>query len=205
MKRMLVATSLLAVSAVTLFGQGRVLFNNITSGNAITVISFGPTVYAGGNYSIQLLWAPQASYGNSAAFFAAVIGSSPAVSFFGTTGGSPGTDGAGLFDGGTVPNPSGTSMPPAAYTMMARAWFNGGQFPTYAAAQASGANIGISAFFNIAATAPGNPANTTIFPSFQIGIPEPSTFAIAALGAAGLLLIRRRKLSRKPMRPVKKS
>lgn len=60
-------------------------------------------------------------------------------------------------------------------------------------ASAAGANPGVSQLFTINVTAPPDAANHTIFPAFIIGIPEPSTFALAGLGAAALLLFRRRK------------
>jgi hypothetical protein len=101
-----------------------------------------------------------------------------------------------LFDGGTIPTPVGTSMPAGAYTMMARAWFNGGQYANYDAAKAAGRNTGYS-IFNLTATAFPAGAPNTIFTPFTVGsagtVPEPSTFALAGLGAAALLLFRRRK------------
>jgi hypothetical protein len=207
MKRTLLTLAIVGLSALTMYGQGRVAFNNYVSGNAITIVAAGdPLLQAaagqgansanlGANYSVQLLWAPQGTYADTAAFLAAMLGSSGPIAFFGTTGGSPGTDGAGLFDGATVPNPVGTSMPAGTYTMAARAWFNGGANATYDAARAANANTGWSAFFNVAATVSPATPNNTIFPSFVVGtpIPEPSTFVLAGLGIASLLLFRRRK------------
>jgi hypothetical protein len=83
-------------------------------------------------------------------------------------------------------------MVPGNYTMMARAWFNTG-FASYDAAKVGGANIGY-VIFNQSATFFPAAAPNTIFPSFTLGlIPEPSTFALAGLGAVCLLLFRRRK------------
>src|ERR1043166_3500325 len=196
MKRTLLTIALISVSTITLFGQGRVIFDNLGTGNAITIgpysspgASGGPVgAFAGANYSIQLLWAPQGSYPTLGSLYAAVMGSSTPVAVWGATGGSPTPDGAGLFDGGAVAMPVGT------YTMLARAWFNNGQFATYDASLNAGRNTGVSQFLTITATAPPTPAEFASFPSFQIGIiPEPSTFALVALGVAGLLLFRRRK------------
>lgn len=196
MKKLLLTLTVIAVSVATMYGQGRIGFDNLGTGNAITVhptqnqgATGGlPGQNVGANYSIQLLWAPQATYANTAAFLAAVLGQSAAFPFFGATGGSPTTDGAGLFDGGAVPVAVG------AYTVAARAWFNGGQYATYDAAAAASRNTGWSAFQNIASTAPPTPSEFTAFPSFTVGVvPEPSTFALAGLGAAALLLFRRRK------------
>jgi len=196
MKKLLLTLTAVAASALTMYGQGRVFFNNSVSGN---LISIHPTLNAagegaaganvGGNYSIQLLWAPQGTYASEAAFLAASVGSSPAFTFFGTTGDNG--SGAGFFDAGTIPTPVGTSLPAGTYTMMARAWYNNGTFATYASA--GGHNQGFVMFTQNAPAFPTQTPNTT-FPAFTVGIvPEPSTFALAGLGAAALLLFRRRK------------
>jgi len=190
-----------------MFGQGRVFFNNVSGPAdatvAVTVTNNAAAAHAGegaagafvgSDYSIMLLWAPQGSYASEAAFLAAVVGSGGTTGFFGTTGGSPTTDGAGLFDAGTVPNPVGTSMPAGTYTMQAEAWYNGGTFSTFNLAFAAGVNTGYSQMFNLAATAFPTSPNNTVFPAFAVGtVPEPGTFALAGLGAAVLMMFRRRK------------
>jgi hypothetical protein len=202
MKKLLLTLTVVAASALTMYGQGRVLFNNLSAASGITVGAANqgagggtPGQNVGSTYSIQLMWAPVGNYANDVAFAAAALGSSAAVNFFGTTGGGPTSDGAGLFDGGTIPNPVGTSMPAGAYSMMARAWFNTG-FASYDLAKAGGRNTGY-AIFNLTATAFPAGAPNTVFTPFTVGtgpiIPEPSTFALAGLGAAALLLFRRRK------------
>jgi hypothetical protein len=201
MKRTLLILAVVAVSALTMYGQGRVNFNNLISGNTISVTT-DPTraaagqgaagAFVGANYSIQVLWAA-GTFTDLGAFMAANPSSSTPFAFFGATGGSPTTDGAGLFDGGTV----ATGGPAGAYTMLARAWYNGGTYATYAAATAPGviANFGDSGLFGVNVTASPTPAPNTTFPSFTVGtiIPEPSTFVLAGLGIASLLLFRRRK------------
>ena len=147
MKKLLLTLTVVAATALTMYGQGRVSFNNSVSGNIITITNDparaaagqgAPGAVLGSTYSIQLLWAPQGSYATEAAFLAAVLGTGPAVAFLGTTGDA--ASNAGLFAGGATPNPAGTSMPVASYTMQARAWYNNGQYATYAAALAGGAN-----------------------------------------------------------------
>src|SRR6266496_2160998 len=86
--------ALLAAFALSALGQGRVLFNNIASGNAIYVYRFGgpgggPDVYPGGDYSIELLWAPGTNYSSPLEFYQAIQGDSLPVSFFGATGSPP--------------------------------------------------------------------------------------------------------------------
>jgi hypothetical protein len=203
MKKLILTLTAIGVCALTVYGQGRVTFNNQTGGNrpvTVDVNNQGSTgglagQFVGANYSVQLVWAPQGTYASQAAFEAAILGTGPAIAFFGATGGTPTTDGAGLFSGGATPNPAGTTMPAGNYTMQVRAWFNGGQFATYSEALAGARNTGLSQLFNIAATVAPTPANaTTGFGAFTVGvIPEPSTFALAGLGAAALLLFRRRK------------
>jgi hypothetical protein len=189
MKKLLLTLTLVAATALTMYGQGRVAFNNEISplAGAITIgaqhVEGATGDLLGTAYSVQLLWAPVGTYANEAAFRAAVLGSSALSTFEGNTAAT----GAGFFNGGAP------GMPVGNYTMMAQAWFNNGQFATYDLA--AGHNRGVSGRFDIAATAaPTAPINTPIA-AFTVGtpIPEPSTFALAGLGAAALLLFRRRK------------
>jgi len=193
MKKLVAISSLIGVSAMSLLGQGRVAFNNYVSLNAITVGSgVSPVIYAGADYSVQLLWAP-GTYPDPAAFYAANPSGSAGFAFFGVTGPAPAhgptVDGAGLFDGFIVE----MGGPAGIYTMQVRGWFNGGHYPTFAAALSAGANTGVSQLFAMNATAPGDDAPNTIFPSFSMGVPEPSIVALAGLVAPCLLLVRRRQ------------
>jgi hypothetical protein len=187
MKRIVLAISLLVASGMALSGQGRVAFNNYISENWIYVGPLiGPQsqwVFAGSNYSIQLLWAP-GTYSDQAAFNAANPSSSASSAFWGVTGTAPEhgpwIDGSGTFEGGLVP--IGT---PGFYTMQARGWYNGGQYPTFGAALGANANVGLSLLFSQIVTAGPGPAYNTIFPSFTIWtVPEPSAFSLVALYAA---------------------
>lgn len=198
MKRILLTLTAVAVSALTVYGQSRVNFNNYVSGNAITVgtdnmgaLGGAAGANLGANYSVQLLYAA-GTFADLNAFLAANPSSSTPVAFFGATGGSPGVDGAGLFDGGTVAFGGGAGT----YSALCRAWYNNSQYSSYSAAVAASANAGQSALFTIAATSAPTPPPNTTFGSFTVGatvIPEPSTFVLAGLGLASLLLLRRRK------------
>jgi hypothetical protein len=202
MKKILLTLTAVALSAATMYGQGRVSFNNFASaGVTVGASNQGATgnagtagQFIGANYSVQLLWAPTAVYNTEAEFLAAVLGQSGAVSFIGATGGNPGVDGAGLFDGGTIPSPVGTSMPAGNYTMMARAWYNNATYATYDAAKAAGKNTGY-VLFNQTVNAPPAGITATGVAAFTVGtpVPEPGTLALAGLGAASLLLFRRKK------------
>lgn len=182
-------------AASTMYGQGRVNFNNTAANTFVTVTSDSGSAAPGqgatgsglgSQYSIQLLWAPVGVYADTAAFLAAVLGSSSPTPF---------NVGGGQFTGGTQPSPVGTSMPAGTYTMAARAWWNDGLFATYNASAVAGNNVGWSGFWNQNATASPTPAPATIgLGSFTVqAVPEPGTLALAGLGAASLLLFRRKK------------
>jgi hypothetical protein len=164
------------------------MFNNLTSETGIHVDNAGgPTVYAGSSYSIQLLSA-LGTYTNQAAFDAANPTSSIPVAFFGVTGSAPGhgpnSDGAGLFDGGTVK----LGPPSMTYTLQARGWFNGGQYSTYAAARAAGANTGLSVLFTVDVPNIFTAAPETRFPSFTMTALSPlipPTFPSVAIAIVG--------------------
>jgi len=195
MKKLLLTLAVVAATALTTYGQGRVNFNNTASGILIGITTDPAKAAAGegavgahlgSNYSIQLLWA-LGTFATQAAFDAANPSSSAAIAFVGTTGND--ATGAGFFDGATpaMNGPAGT------YTMQARAWFNNGQFATFAAAFPTH-NTGVSPLFSVNVTAPPNGVVNTTIPAFVVEvIPEPATFALAGLGAAVLLLFRRRK------------
>ncbi len=195
-KTLAATLTLFTALTVTLLAQGRVNFNNYVSGNVITVGDGGifpdPNQGVQGNhvgaaYSIQLLWAA-GTFTDFSSFMGANPSRSVGVPFFGSIGGSPGTDGAGLFDGGTVDvGALGT------YTMMAQAWYNNGQYSTFEAARLGFGYTGRSSLFTINATAAPTPAPNTVFPSFTVSgfVPEPATYALMGLGVGALLLYRR--------------
>ena len=69
-----------------------------------------------------------------------------------------------------------------------------GNYANYAAAQAAGAYVGQSTVFNqVVKQSPNTPLQLTTMPATILTVPEPGTFALAGLGAAALLIFRRRK------------
>ena len=111
-------------------------------------------------------------------------------------GGDVSTFGAGiLFDnaGNTYQLPSLPAGSVVSFEV--QGWL--GAFSTYAQAQAaSGATWGTTAAFNETLSSAASPINASLdaMPNLNlITVPEPTTIALAGLGAASLLLFRRRK------------
>lgn len=203
MKKLLLTLAVAGLSVLTIYGQGRVSFNNQSTflpADAITVGTanmgaVGGTAgwgIGGDKYAVQLRWAPGSITGQAAFDAANPISSAvftgPTV-FLANTGDLASF--SGFFDAGIV---SGVGAA-GAYTMQVNAWYNVG-YATYDAALAAGANAGRSGLFAVNVTASPTPVNSTVFPGFQVTggiVPEPSTFVLAGLGIASLLLFRRRK------------
>jgi len=112
-----------------------------------------------------------------------------------TRAGATAADGSGQF---YALNGIVTGLPVGTAALQIRAWFNGGQFDTYEAALAAGMNNGKSPILTMNLKAATDP---TVLSLTDIGmqafgvtaVPEPSTIALAGLGAAALLVFRRRK------------
>jgi len=169
---------------VAAFAQGTVNFINVNSSPALNAPVFagdGTTRLAGAGYMAELLAGPSAG------------SLSPVATAAFQSGG-----GAGYFAGGTqvIPGvPGGT----VAFIQI-RTWSTAAG-ATYAAAFASGLPNawGQSQVFSVTtgnpnAVPPGTPATLVGLTSFSLNpVPEPSTFVLAGLGIASLLLFRRRK------------
>ena len=212
MKKYLVTLAITAL-ATSAFAQGTVVFNNNSSGlvkqwtsasdhTLISVPKLGGSVQlfaASAGVSLNPLGAVgaggySANYANLAAFLAANTGWSAIA----TTGILP--IAAGQYNGGTQTIGSGGAGANAQYFVVG--WT--GAFANYDAAMAAGSGfIGVSSVFT---TTTGNPTTippgtaTTLSSTFTgmtlatvTSVPEPSTFALAGLGAAALLIFRRRK------------
>lgn len=194
------AVGVLASYATSSFGQGTVVFANSTglvkqwaSPTDQTPIS----VPKGGGF-VELVWAPSGaafSAWNPSQTMAAWLAANPAWSVAGSPVGFT-TPAAGKFNGGTLTltplTPAGGSVD---YVVMG--WT--GAASSFDAAITAGGMVGQSAK---GTTATGNP--TTIPPGTAVSIaptftgallapvPEPTTLALAGLGAAALLIFRRR-------------
>ena len=91
-----------------------------------------------------------------------------------------------------------TSLPTGDATIQVRAWYNGGMYGTYDAAVAAKVNTGTSGLYTINLKANTDPTVQSLtdigMAAFTVtAVPEPTTFALAGLGAAALLFFRRRK------------
>lgn len=180
----LLASSLLGLAA---FAQGTVNFVNLNAGaglNAPVYASDGTTKLSGTSFMAELL----ASSSQGGTY------SSVATAGFLTGGG------AGFFSGG-VQTINGIAGGATAWLQL-RFW-NTANGSTFAAAQGSGANNawGQSATFSVvlgnpAASPPTTPAALSGLQGQSLklnAVPEPSSLALAGLGAAALLVFRRRK------------
>jgi hypothetical protein len=213
MKKLILA-SLALTCALGAFAQGTVVFNNRVSGTLVTYV-YAPlatdrlfhqigngadstpagttdwskfTKISGSGYLATLMSAPTAGAAESALAFASVTSS------FRTGGAAGNVAGITL----TLPNvAAGANIA----TLQMFAWDNSdGKYATAQAAWDAWKNGdiagGVSGTFNLEAIGGGlnsNP-NLTGLQSFNLYyVPEPSSMALAGLGAAALLIFRRRK------------
>ena len=211
----LVLAALAVTCAVSVFAQGTVVFNNRVVGTVVTHVyaplAGNPSATQVGNgagdtpagavnwsaytlasspgYLAQLLAANGANQAESSL----VAASSPAATF--RTGAAAG------FINSSTATLTGVPLDSAVATLEMVAWDNSsGNYPTWAQASvawlAGTIAAGKSGAFNV------NAIGGTLIPaptlnnlqSFNLyQVPEPSSFALAGLGAAALLIFRRRK------------
>jgi PEP-CTERM motif-containing protein len=213
MKKLILAACALTCAA-SVFAQGTVVFNNRVVGAVVThIYGLNPTdgnFYQSGNGTGDTVagttdWSAYpllSGNGFTAQLWAAsglnqaessLAAASPTTTF--RTGAA-----AGFIAGvtATLVNVAGDSV--AGATAVVRVWDNAGGTITSWAMATDPANThpwGESALFNITAPIGGTlntPPNLVGLSSFNIHtVPEPSTFALAGLGAAALLIFRRRK------------
>jgi hypothetical protein len=176
MKRILSAAFVL-VTAVTGYGQGTINFSSFVGTVDAPVTYLGARV-TGPAYVGQL-------YAGATAGSLAAVGSP--VAFFGA-----GTGGEGY-----IVSPATVTVPGiaggATAVVQMKAWAS--TFASYEAAVAGGGVRGESTTFSITlgggGSPPAVPANLVGLQAFSL-VPEPSTYALLAFGAAALLLRRRK-------------
>jgi len=209
MKKALVAAILgIALNVTTSHGQGFIVFENYLVATGGTPVWSGVTYGAGsGAKTGQYVGAASGFKAdllvslNGGSSYSLVSGSQ--TPFYGTfngqpvnsvDGGSPTTDGAGSFIGPKVTIPGYTSGP-VSFIVEA---YNGANYGAAGSYNGQSASFVINSLTTDPLATPGNIMNlsgTTPqgLQPFVVTIPEPSIFALAGIGAAGLMAFRRKK------------
>jgi hypothetical protein len=218
----LILTACAVTCAASVFAQGTVNFNNRVVGSVVTHIyapnplnvnqgtigngssdtSSGSTSWAG--YTVIGAAGTSGQYGGATTFaqLLAAPGSNQAegslvpatpTTTFRTGAGGGFVAGVGATLGNVLPDA-------AVATLELVAWDNSGLYPTWTQARLAWVNgtiaAGTSGELNVANIGGtfNTPPNLVGLQSFNLYfVPEPSTFALAGLGAAALLIFRRRK------------
>jgi len=185
------------MASLSTFAQGTIDFS-WTGGSGITIGSPSnpssqlPGWFLGGDYSVQ---AYMASGTGAAESSLSAVGTAK-TTFLGTTGPTQ-PNGEGLwFSGAFSATPFAAGVPD---TIQIRAWYDPSHNTSYEQALANNVNTGKSALLTITPADPSSPSaqsmDTIGLAAFTVTgiVPEPSTFALAGLGAAAMLIFRRRK------------
>jgi len=180
----LILTAALVASCAAAFAQGTLTFANAGPGCVFKITdSDGTTALSGSGFMADLYW----DVGTVTDSTLLTALNAPAAFNTGAQ--------AGYFTGGQrtiATEPGGTVI-----TVQVRAWNTaGGSFATWASAQSGGGSIGSSILTQVTlGTPPGTPPYMTGLNghTFSLTVPEPSTFALAGLGLAGMLVFRRRR------------
>jgi hypothetical protein len=177
----LILTVALGVACASAFAQGQLNFSNFGAGaNAPWFDTDGTTKLAGAGFQADLYWA------------AGTVTDSTLLTALGQPANFASS---GYFLGGTrtITGQAGG----ATITGQVRVWDTAHGSSWTQASTAPGAHIGESALFQISLTVPPTTPNSLTGLNGQTlvlhNVPEPSTIALAGLGFAGLLVLRRRK------------
>jgi len=218
MKKQLIITALALVVSASAFGQGYVVFASTKSAG----VSYNPgagtnasTVNGNGGISVGFIWAASGTplvgttglaVGQTATTpdWSKIL-TDPTFHFAQNAGAlvSVALNNSGLAQGGWTYNgsvsfPLTGSTPGSVIEIVAVAWNSA--FSSPAAASAGGSFLGYSGLFNYTTGADSGAAVSTFalsgmgaFGVSPTTVPEPASFALAGLGAAAMLIFRRRK------------
>jgi hypothetical protein len=205
MKQKILSAMLITGLATCAFGQGVVLDNTVNSGN-VTATSNGlifekigasTVLFDGANYNLGITLLGGSSVGT----LAPIVTDTPATDPLGYTGSGPGQF---VAENDATYNIPGVGAGGTAVLEIQFWVYDGptatGTYSTYAQAVA-GLDPVAQVTFNQTTGGPGttppSPASLlTLLPSVTLTaapVPDPTTFAIAGLGIASLLAVRRRK------------
>jgi len=176
MKKTLVASILgLAMTVASSFGQGHVFFNNYV-GTVYQPVKYNTGEVVGSGFSAQLYY----GLGSGLSFNQLTLLPSSTTTI--------GTQVAGYITGGILDIP-GYSSGPITFAIVA---FNGADWAT---STAKTLPQNVSTWTETSIPSGNNPAATfqQNVPAVIVTVPEPSTFALAGIGSAALMIFRRRK------------
>jgi hypothetical protein len=193
------------VAALAVYGQGGFTLDNNNDGNLITIAISPPASinpgnsgnFLGSDYSYGFIWG-NGTLASTSLLVNSWTGQADTPNpTFGDSGSATGSDNSadqGLFfaNGEVILNNAVGSL----ITIEILAWYNGGgTYTTFAQAAAAGVNTGVSGLITGVALASGTgfPSDAYYVPAFTVQSPEPSTMVLAGLGAAAMLLFRRRQ------------
>jgi hypothetical protein len=180
MKKTIVAAILGIAAVANSFGQGSIIFDNYTQGTYNQVIwgpaGVNPGVAVNQAITMQLYFAEGTGFSSIGQLTPGVTGVVDLSRDFAGTAGV-----GGWFSGATQILPT---------------WAPGDTFTFAIVVTGPGQAVGTSAFWTetaaVHATA-GPQSGFLNFPGLAVNIPEPTTFALAGLSGAAMLIFRRRK------------